>query len=294
MSATVISFPTENECQEAFDDLVGRTGTPSSASAQEKVEALRQISVEDVYNWQDGAVMIRPAWDPSWFASLDGPERLDQVSRFPGWIDNLMIGSTKDETVNLRPAWSALDLDQIRTAVASVIPDPSMRSEIIEAYGLDANSHADVLTGVVNLTTDAFFGMFPPLLGRLPLPISVFRFDQPDTFEQSHFKGCAYHCIDTPFLCRLPAVAGPLASEEMRKTADHLTQAVAEFVHGVQPWEAYHVGGARMIFNGTKTGTAALSDDERWRRFVSTKERLSCLIDTSRLLMTYKFNSASK
>ncbi|KFY66364.1 hypothetical protein V496_02088 [Pseudogymnoascus sp. VKM F-4515 (FW-2607)] len=291
MSPTVISFSSDDECQAAFDQLVTRTGTSLSASAEEKLVALRQTSLENMSLWLDGSVLIRPAWDHQWFTTLDGPERLDQVSRFPDWIDGIMIGATKNETINIKPFWATLTTEQIHKVVRSLIPDADMKDEIMHTYGLDSKTHPDVLSGLVDLTTDAFFGLFPHVLGDLEMPISVFRFDQPDTFEPSVFKGYAYHCIDTPFLCRLPAVAGPKASKAMQKTADAVTKATTEFVYGIEPWEPYHISNNVMSFNGDESGVIICLKEEKWRRFVNTKQRMACLVDTSRLLMTFNFKS---
>lgn len=302
MSATVLSFPTEDESQAIFDKLVSRAGlSPVTSSAQEKLAALRSLSDEQMTAWLDGAVLLRPSWDPEWFTSLSGvtPSRLDQVESFPEWVKGIVIGSTKDETANIRPFWQPHPVEAIVNAVKSVVPDQTMADELLQTYGLiSSSSHEEVLDGLVHLTTESFFGLFPPQLGgqHATPPISVYRFEQPDTFEQSSYRGKAYHCLDLPFLCRLPAVAGTGADAAMRSTSDAVTEAVAKFVHGQQPWESFHTSQSVMVFNGPDSEVKN-REEERWRRFFDNRDRSTTLVDTGRLLMTFdlaKLAAASK
>lgn len=287
MSATVISFPTASDSQDVFDKLVARAGIPHGASAQQKLAGLRSLSDAQMTDWLDGAVLIRPSWDPKWFSRLTGTSRLDQVKTLPDWVEGIVIGSTKDETANIRPFWEPFSSEKILNAVKSVVPNQSMSEEVVKAYGLTSSSHEEVLNGLLSLTTEGFFGLFPQALGHLRTPISVYRFEQTDTFEQSIYRYKSYHCLDLPFLCRVPAVAGPHADIAMRSTSDALTEAVATFVNGAQPWDPFHNSYKVMVFNGKASGVRQWPADERWRQFFTTEDRSSVLVDTARLLMTY-------
>jgi carboxylesterase type B len=294
MSATVISFPTACESQEIFDKLVARAGISHEASAQEKLAALRSLTDEQMTAWLDGAVLIRPSWDPKWFSRLDGPSRLDQVKTLPDWVEGIVIGSTKDETANIRPFWQPFPSETILNAVKSVVPNQDMSDEVATAYGLTSSSHEEVLSGLLDLTTESFFGLFPQALGELRAPISVYRFEQPDTFERSIYRYKAYHCLDLPFLFRMPAVASPDADAAMRSTADFLTDAIATFVNGEQPWDPFHTSHKMMVFRGRDSGLRQWPDNERWRKFFTTPDQSSVLVDTGRLVMTYNLGQLGK
>lgn len=289
MSATVIDFETADERQSTFDELVRRAGLSASANASEKLQALRSISDEQLTNWLDGAVLIRPTWDPAWFQGLEIGHRLDQITSLPKWVDRLIIGSTRDETAAIGPLWQRYTPGIIREVVASVIPDTELANEIIHVYGIDSSAHEDVVRGVIDLTTESFFTLFPPALGEMQASVSVYRFDQTDKFEQSQCKDRAYHCFDLPFLSRTPAVAGADADAALRATSNALTSAIADFVSGELPWEPYHVSQKSMVF-GEKSGLQHVSGTERWRQFFDTAARAKVLVDTGRALMTYKFD----
>ncbi|OAX82190.1 hypothetical protein ACJ72_03459 [Emergomyces africanus] len=290
MSTTVISFPSDAECQEIFDQLAARTGISDSATGEEKLAALRAIPDHKMSEYSDGALLLRPAWDPKWFAGFPGRVRLDQIESLPERVDGLLIGSMKNETANIRPAWSKLSVEKIREAVGSVIPDESMKMEIVNAYGLDSHDKETVLRGIVKLTGESFFSLFSEKLGNFDSNVMVLRFDQPDTFEQSAFHGFAYHCFDLPFLCRFPAVAGEHATSDLRETTNAFTTAISRFVSGHQPWEPFHHSRKLMVLDGTRGGLVDSQENETWHRFFTTEERARCLVDTGRLLMTYKFN----
>lgn len=287
MSATVISFPTESENQEIFDKLVARAGLAPGDSAQEKLAALRNLTDEQMTTWLDGAVLIRPCWDATWFSALDGPSRLDEIRSLPDWVEGIVIGSTKDETANIRPLWASFQPETILGVVKSVVPEQSMSDEIAQTYGIASTSQDHALNGLLDLTTESFFGLFPKALGQLRAPVSVYQFEQPDTFEESNYRDKAYHCLDLPFLCRMPAVAGTHADSDMRLTSDALTLTISTFVCGKQPWEPFHRSQKVMVFKGRESGMRQWPADERWRRFFDTPGRSRVLVDTGRLVMTY-------
>lgn len=287
MSATVISFATERESQEIFDKLVRRTGIPHEATYQEKLAALRSLNDDQMTKWLDGAVLIRPSWDPKWFSLLDEPSRLDQVNCFPDWVKGLVIGSTKDETANIKPFWQPFPAETIVNAIKSVVPDLDICDELLKVYNMSSSSQEQLLQGLLDLTTESFFGMFPQALGELHAPISVYRFEQQDTFDESIYKGQSYHCLDLPFLYRFPAVAGPHAEAGMRATTEVLTESVAMLVGGEMPWESFHVSRKVMVINGQHSGLKQCPGNERWRLFSTTSARSGILVDTGRQLMTY-------
>ncbi|KAK6375889.1 hypothetical protein LTS17_007711 [Exophiala oligosperma] len=294
MSATVISFATEDENQEMFDKLVKRAGISHGATYQEKLATLRSLSDDQMTEWLDGAVLIRPSWDPKWFSRFDGPSRLDQVKCFPDWVNGLVIGSTRDETANIKPFWQPFSAETIVNAVKSVVLDQDICDELLQTYSMSSATQEQVLQGLLDLTTESFFGLFPQALGEMRAPISVYRFEQQDTFDESIYKGQSYHCLDLPFLCRLPAVADPRVDASMKATSQILTESVAMLVSGELPWEPFHVLQKVMVINGHDSELKQWPDNERWRRFFTTPDRSRVLVDTGRLLMTYDLNGLTQ
>lgn len=288
MSPTVIEFETTAERQSTFDDLVNRAGVAVSSSESQKIQALRSVSDSQLTAWLNGAVLLRPTWDPAWFANLEPTSRLDQITSLPEWVENLMIGSAKDETAAIEPVWRGRSSDTIRRIVASIVPDPSLAEEIMHTYGIDSSEHERVVRGVVEMTTESFFGLFPAVLGERLTAASVYRFDQPDTFQESSCHGQAYHCLDLPFLIRAPAVAGTSAGSSLAATSDALSSAIASFVNGGLSWEAYNVSQTLMHFNGEISGLKCNTSTGRWKRFFDTPARAEVFVDTGRALMTYR------
>lgn len=288
MSATVIEFESADERQSTFDELVDRAGISATASPGDKIHALRSISDKQMTEWLDGAVLVRPTWDPAWSKSVQPDSRLDQIKSFPSWVEGLMIGSTRDETAAVAHAWRVHSADKIRDVVASIVPDQTLAREIMHAYGIDSGVHEEVVHGVVELTTESFFGLFPPAIGDMDATVGIYRFDQTDTFEQSPYRGQAYHCLDLPFLTRTPAVAGINAHPSLKATSDALSSAIAAFVHGDLSWNSYQGSQTVMVFDGGSSGSRHMPSTARWRQFFDTPSRAKVLVDTGRALMTYK------
>lgn len=296
MSSLVISYPTADEVQNNFDTLVASIGVPTSASDDEKLAALRKLTYEQMAELLNGCILLRPVWDSRWFAYQGEPTRLEQITHFPNWIEEVAIGWAKDETSLMQPLWKSGSTEQIQEIVKQSVPDdPQLAQEILEAYGMNNNSPEAVLEGLMEMTAESFYGMFPPTVGEVRSPpISLFRLEQIDPFEQSIYKGYAYHCLDTVLLCRFPAVAGPQAPAELQKSADAMTKAFACFVCGERPLDPFHETGKVFIFNGSKTGFVGWPKNERWRRFMSTDERAKRFIDAGRLVLTHNVGAFYK
>lgn len=164
----------------------------------------------------------------------------------------------------------------------------------MQAYGIDSIAKEDVVRGSIDLTTENFFALFPPVLGEMQAPVSVYRFDQTDTFKQSLRKDRGYHCLDLPFLSLAPAVAGIDAGPSLRATCAALTSAIVDFVSGELPWEPYRVSQKVMVFDGEKSGLRSMPGTKRWRQFFDTPARAKAFVDTGRSLMTYKSEKLTK
>ncbi|KAK2762348.1 hypothetical protein FQN54_001358 [Arachnomyces sp. PD_36] len=289
MSSLVFSYQTVGEAQDNFDTLVRGTGLSISAPDDEKLAALRKLTYDQMAELLKGCILLRPVWDSKWFAYQDKPTRLEQITEFPNWIKEVAIGWTKDETSLMQPLWKSRNPEQVQKIVKHSVPNnPQLAKEILEAYGMDNDSPEGVLEGLLDMTAESFYAMFPPTMGEVRSPpISLFRLEQIDPFEQSIYKGYAYHCLDTVLLCRFPAVAGPHAPADLRESANAMTKTFACFVRGEQPLDPFHETGKVFIFNGSKTGSVNWPRNERWRRFMSTDERAKRFIDAGRFVLTH-------
>lgn len=131
------------------------------------------------------------------------------------------------------------------------------------------------------------------IAGSVPSPtINVFRFDQPDRFPQSPFRGYAYHSIDIAFIERAPPVAGIQADPEDRETADQITEAFADFIYSETPWSPFNQDESIKLFNGRKSCVKPYcdlgQDAQRWKDFVNTNERARWYGIVGRKLLTGK------
>lgn len=271
MSSPNLDFPRVDEAQATFDELVASTDVAPSASDAEKLAALRSLSSEDIVRLM-GRQLATPLWDEEWFVYQDGARPIAGPAPFAPWVKGVIAGSTKDEAAVFGgTGWRSWEISQFEERVKSAFLDPGLALELTNAYGLGPTSSVDTyLRGFVDMATDSLFSGLPFIIAgkgdNSPSPpVSLYRFDQLDTFDESPLKGYAYHALDNPFFCRLPAVAGPTADQNMRTTSDQISRAVMEFAHGSQPWETYDTSQRVMIFNGKDTGLVKRDKVDRWR-----------------------------
>ena len=290
MSPTVISFKSETESQAEFDWLVSAAGVAPDASPEGKLAALRKLNDTQMSELLDGAVLIRPCWDDALFPALASGTRLDQLGVLPSYVQGILIGSTRDETAAAKPAWEKLTSQQICNIVISLCDDPVLAQEVIETYTLNSQCKGVAAKGIIDFTTESFFGLFPKVLGENCPNVCVYQFDQVDDFEESPTPGAAYHCLDLPFLFQTPAVAGHQASLAMQETCKTMALAVASFVQGDRPWGSFQQSSTLMVINGTGTALTKGSTGERWRRFCDRSDRMSSFVDLGRKVMTYRID----
>ena len=274
MSAMAFSQNTPEEAQAVFDRLVESIGVPASAAGAEKLAALRALTEDQVADLLHGAMIVKPTWDTTWFYGQELPVRIEHITKFPDWIRGLVVGSTKDESSFLYGLWESYSVEKLCRLADSAVKAGSTPLKLGDAYGiLPSEPHDQVLEGAIDFTTDAFFRLFSSVLRHAELPVSVYRFDQVDSLATGSARDFAYHSLDTPHLFRLPAVTGPGgAPESTAATSDALSDAVIEFLHGVQPWVPVRDSGKFMVFKGRESGLARVADKERWESCVSTAE----------------------
>ncbi|KIX95443.1 uncharacterized protein Z520_08960 [Fonsecaea multimorphosa CBS 102226] len=270
LSSPNLDFPRPEEAQETFDELVASTGVPPTASAEEKLTALRNLDSMEIVRLMVPR-LATPLWDDKWFVYQDGNRPIAGPAPLAPWVKGVIAGSTKHEAALFGVTqWRNWSSQQFVDRVKSAFSTAELAQELMDAYGISPAAPAETcLQGFIDMATDSIFSGLPFIIAENPsesLPVSLYRFDQADTFSQSPLKGYAYHALDNSFFCRLPAVAGPNADPEVRETANRLSAAVIEFAHGSQPWETFSSRHRIMVFNGTKSGIVELKEEDRWRR----------------------------
>ncbi|OCT51554.1 carboxylesterase [Cladophialophora carrionii] len=271
LSSPNLDYPRPEEAQETFDELVASAGVAESASAEEKLRALRDLDSMQVVKLMVPR-LATPLWDDKWFVYQDGKRPIAGPAPFAPWVEGVVVGSTRDEAALFGLGqWKTWTSQQFEDRVLSSFSDRQLAQELADAYGISATAPAEkCLAGFVAMATDSIFSGLPYIIAEhfaeSSPPVSLYRFDQADTFEQSPLKGYAYHALDNPFFCRLPAVAGPNADPNMRETANRLSQATLDFAYGSQPWPVYGTKHTILVFNGVETRSEELTEQDRWRR----------------------------
>lgn len=292
MSSPSMAPRAAQAAQEEFNRLLTEAGSAGHASDCQKLELLRKLSVNKLLSLTPPTVML-PTWDPEWFPHRDGLLPLDQVGPFPSWCGGITVGCTKDENAlfGIVHGWDRWSANMVKTAIRDAIPDANLADEVLEAYGIMSESQdaKSAVKGLIGFATDSTFGSFMESMGSHTSPstlVSMYRFDQVDTFEQSPFFGYAYHALDNVFICRLPAVAGKEAPSEVRATADALSDSVCKFVYGKQPWEPYNLSKQIKSFNGFQTGLVEWAGLAQWKAVATTPARSDMLKKSARALMS--------
>ena len=271
------------------------SGIPFSASAADKLSSLRNITPEQLVALLPGSYTL-PIWDSEWFIGLNSALPLEHVAHFPSWVKTVTIGSMKDEGAAFRPLFASWSIEDIQKAIRVSIPDEDFAQEIIDAYGLGADTdRTSTLSSLCQLYTDTLFATVPSLVASKSLtPVTVFSFEQTDDFEASLFKGYSYHAFDNVFFCRLPAVAGDDAPAAMRATADAFSSSIADVIYGKQPWEIYTTSKRVMRFDGNKSGLVNPSGLDKWKPFMSSVEREKKFKLLGKALAIYNPNASSQ
>lgn len=283
-SAPSWSMLRPEEAQAKFDRLVQHAGVPLTATASQKIAALRSASTEELIAWN--GPLTSPIWDPKWFVGHSLPEApLDCVEPFPSWVQAIVTGTMRDEM-------SVFGFDKLALAKVSVISslrnilslpsDQSFVSEVLEQYGvLEAKSDTEAVQALTSLLADACFSRLPfNVASACSLPDSpqlyIYRFDQPDEEEGGLLNGAAFHTLDNAYLCRYPTVAGSAAPRSCQTTADMFSQMVLRQAYGESPWQEYGISRAQNVFDGGHTRLEAVNlDAQRWRKLLTSQDRVN-------------------
>ncbi|PYH76806.1 carboxylesterase [Aspergillus uvarum CBS 121591] len=299
-SAPFWSMLRPEDAQERFDKLVQRTGVPVSATAAEKLAALRSIPQEVLVTWNEGATS--PVWDPKWFVGHGDPEQpLDSVGTFPAWVQAIVSGTMRDEmsVFGFVKLWKTKESVIASLRGGLFLPqDPSFCDEALHEYGIQqSSSDAAAVQGFVSVLADACFAPLPFNLANAcrdpnSPPVYIYRFDQADEDENSVFKGAAYHVLDNTYTCRYPAVAGPTAPRSCQATANRFSEMMLRHAYGEAPWQSYRSSGAWNVFDGENTRVEIVDHGvQRWEKLLTTEARV---IKFARLFATIVSNLPSQ
>lgn len=287
MSSMAFSQQTDEEAQAVFTQLVESCGVTVSASAGEKLAALRSLTEDQMAELCVGKMLVPPTWDRTWFLNQESQVRLEHITNYPSWISGLMIGSTKHESAFLYKRWEPHAVEKLCQVLDASVKDVPKPWRVAEAYGIaPSKPRGEVLQGIIDFTTDAFFGLVPYYARQVEVPVNIFRFDQPDSLAGQEW---AYHCLDTPHLFRLPAVAGPQAPESMLATSNIMAKSLLDFLHQRQPWTTFQESGEVMVFDGSKSGPVKVTGQERWVSCAETQEEEDSFVKAGLAFLTSRF-----
>ncbi|KAL3483325.1 carboxylesterase [Aspergillus germanicus] len=285
-SAPSLCMMSPEEAQGKFDRLLERAGIPATAAAAQKIAALRTVPLADLISWTDP--LTTPIWDPKWFVDHASPqEPLDCEEPFPSWVQAIVAGTMRDEMAIFRldKVWQTRESIVASISAALHLPaDPTFSTSVLCEYGIDqAASNEAAAQGFIALLMDACFTRVPfNLAGACRNPGSpslyIYRFDQPDEEERSGLRGTAFHALDNAYLCRSPAVAGPVAPPTCRATANSFSQMLLRHAYGDAPWHPYSSSGTRYVFDGAQSRLEIANlDAERWNKLLSSEARITKL-----------------
>ncbi|KAL4744928.1 hypothetical protein BDW72DRAFT_208619 [Aspergillus terricola var. indicus] len=286
-SAPSWSMMKPSAAQAKFDQLVQSAGISPTATAAEKIAALRSASPEDLIAWN--GPLTSPNWDSKWFVGHASPEApLDCAEPFPTWVQAVVSGTMRDElsVFGLDKLWStkASVLSSLRNLL-SLPGDPSFCSEVLAEYGIQDDS-LDVVAvrAFGSILADACFSRVPFNLADACSPsnnsaspsLYIYRFDQHDEEESSVLNGAAFHTLDNAYVSRYPAVAGPAAPISCQTTADLFSQMILRLSYGEAPWQAYGDLGAQNVFDGAHTRLETVDRGaQRWRKLLTNEDRVN-------------------
>lgn len=273
--------------QEAFDRLVAKTGLSPEAPGRDKVDALRSLTPDQLKEALSGQI-APPIWDNEWFVDRDAPSALEDIQSFPSWLKGIVIGSTKEEcTLFCSPTWTLTSLECVEL-VKSAFGGGDYADEVLSAYGITPQADgASAREAVVAICTDGSFGTVAPRLAsaQTAVPVSLYSFQQRDTFAASTLKGRSYHSLGNAMFFHLPPVAASAPDADMRRTSDALCEAAITLAHGPQPWEPYLQRKRVMVFDGEATGTSIQAKEPRWASLADTREKLARFKNGSREIL---------
>ena len=96
-------------------------GVETSAPDATKLAALRNLTPEQMDKRLGTKMLMRPAWDKSWFTFQDQDSTVAHISKFPDWVQGLMIGWVKVEFAMFHRIWKSWNPEQLQKVITSAI-----------------------------------------------------------------------------------------------------------------------------------------------------------------------------
>lgn len=260
--------------QQAFDKIIGKLGINSDAPAYVKVAAMRSMSAQQLLDIWDGKPP-QPIFDPAWSVEPDspseGPESLDYWTNTPDWLEEVVIGFTRDETslfgCNIWPKYGWSDVHEALAQCYS--PSVCSRIKGSKAYKACTTPYEAMYA----ITSEAAFcgpsvEAAERMAQRNKVPVSVYIVEGTEC-HPGPLRGTAPHGADLTYYTYQP---GHRIYPEMAATSDHFSKSLASFVHGEGAWEPLQSSGKYMAFNGTKTCLKHIHEDRQDREMMWDSE----------------------
>ena len=295
----------EAQAQATFDKVVARIGIEVSATAQAKVNALRNLPIAEVHQLLGGDFTI-PVWDPEWFVGQDQPEGepepLESARPFSSWIQQIVIGATKHEAALFGRNWmqwtGAVSTAAVKRVLSENGGDDDFIHQLLAAYHItdDELVGGRSLDGLIRLVSDGMFHAASHEIAstHAEVPLSLYAFEQEDTFQKGFLHGYSYHSLCNPMLFRLRTVCGPHApTRSMSLTADKFCEAAITFAHGQQAWEPYLPSHKVMTFNGAETRLVQADRKANWEAVCNTPQKMDLFKLCGRMILSEAIQSQS-
>ena len=292
-AASLVPQPFEAS-QERFDILLSKLGISSSAPAGDKLAALRSFPPEELSR-MNGPGVSPPVYDPAFYPGQDINSYLENSRPFPSWCKGIVIGSMKEEAALFAP--KDVSGRHAISMVKTAYEDPEFVNELLQAYSFkDDDTPGSGADALIALITHGTFTSISHAIAseHTEVPVSLYSFNQVDPFEQSTWKGRAFHSLGNGMLFRQPTLAGPSADEGTQITSNKFCEAAILLTNGQQPWETYANTQKMMVFDGARSGVVQTDGKALWTDITRTEERVHWFKSRGTSLITGTIVSTNK
>ncbi len=262
------------DAQATFDRVVAGAGLSQGAPSGDKLAAIRSLTTTQLQISLRSEI-ARPNWDSEWFIDQRPTSSLEDPRPFSSWIKGVVIGCAKEESSLFCPEWNSLTGAEGQRIIKQAFGDGELATEILDTYDIpDDNIAGSAVDSLIRLTTDGLFGVARDIASaHSEVPVSLYVFEQTDTFDVSPYKGRSFHSLGNSMFFRLPTVAGHTSDTNMKITSNAMCEAAVILAYGQQPWKPFVQSKEMMVFNGKNTGLRKVKEPPQWYSFVQTRER---------------------